>query len=87
MMQLPEKKICYILPLEMEVSTPVKLINDLDKANGVRKYKFYFSDVPFNSMKMGMHKTHQSNLQSRARVKFCGMEEILFHPLSSFTHF
>lgn len=34
MMQLPEKKICYILPLEMEVSTPVKLINDLDKANG-----------------------------------------------------
>ena len=47
MMQLPEKKICYILPLEMEVSTPVKLINDLDKANGVRKYKFYFSDVPF----------------------------------------
>lgn len=35
MMQLPEKKICYILPLEMEVSTPVKLINDLDKANGI----------------------------------------------------
>lgn len=49
MMQLPEKKICYILPLEMEVSTPEKLINDLDKANGVRKCQVYFSDVPFNS--------------------------------------
>ena len=49
MMQLPEKKICYIFPLEMEVSTPEKLINDLDKANGVRKCQFYFSDVPFNS--------------------------------------
>nr|XP_058972578.1 uncharacterized protein LOC131798932 [Pocillopora verrucosa] len=35
MMQLPEKKICYILPLEMEVSTPEKLINDLDKANRI----------------------------------------------------
>ena len=48
MMQLPEKKICYLLPLEMEVSTPAKLINDLDKANGIRKCKCYFSDVPFN---------------------------------------
>ena len=55
MMQLPEKNICFLLPLEMEVSTPAKLINDLDKANGVRKCKFNFSDVPFKTQDENRH--------------------------------
>lgn len=32
MLLLPEKKICYLLPLAKELSTPRKLISDLDEA-------------------------------------------------------
>lgn len=37
---LPEKKICYLLPLEKDLSTPRKLLSDLDKAE-VRTCKLF----------------------------------------------
>lgn len=37
MLLLPEEKICYLLPLDKELSTPKKLINDLDEAQVITK--------------------------------------------------
>ena len=40
MMLLPEKKICYLMPLSEEVPTPVKLESDLDQTE-VRTCSFF----------------------------------------------
>ena len=37
MMRIPDKGICYLMPLPKELSTPDKLIGDLEKASQVRK--------------------------------------------------
>ncbi len=47
MLLLPEEKICYLLPLYKELSTPRKLISDLDEAQvrgtqmEMRRFDFY----------------------------------------------
>ena len=40
MMLLPEKKICYLMPLSEEVPTPAKLESDLDQTE-VRTRSFF----------------------------------------------
>ena len=45
MMLLPEKKICYLMPLSEEVPTPAKLESDLNQTE-VRTCSF-FSDKQF----------------------------------------
>lgn len=42
MLQLPEKKICYLLPLNDELLTPRKLIDGLDNAEvSVNKFSHF----------------------------------------------
>ena len=40
MMRIPDKGICYLMPLPKELSAPDKLIGDLEKASQVRKSGF-----------------------------------------------
>ena len=37
MMRIPDKGICYLMPLPKDLSTPDKLVGDLEKAFQVRK--------------------------------------------------
>ena len=37
MMRIPDKGICYLMPLPKDLSAPDKLIGDLEKASQVRK--------------------------------------------------
>ena len=43
MMRIPDKGICYLMPLPKELSTPDKLIGDLEKASRVRISGFLHS--------------------------------------------
>ena len=45
MMLLPEKKICYLMPLTEEVPTPAKLESDLDRTE-VRHVPFFRQTTP-----------------------------------------
>ena len=36
LMRLPDKKMCYLMPLPKELSTPEKLIRDLERVSQVR---------------------------------------------------
>ena len=61
MMLLPEKKICYLMPLSEEVPTPEKLESDLDQTE-VRTRSFFQT----NNLSLYLLNTHYNRHSSAA---------------------
>ncbi|PFX12667.1 hypothetical protein AWC38_SpisGene23336 [Stylophora pistillata] len=70
---MPEKKICYLLPLEKELSTPAKLASDLDKAERIINNKIIIA----NKWTAGQELTDRSIL-SNEMAAFC-VEYPIYH--------
>ncbi|XP_067027273.1 uncharacterized protein [Acropora muricata] len=73
---LPEKKVCYLLPLEKDLSTPRKLLSDLDRAE---KSEMRISEATINEHKWtaGSEVTDRSVLSDEL-ANFCAKYPIYY---------